>query len=168
VKCAATLAVFALRHAVASIGTVVAACVVWTITYFLLLLWAIAANAGLGGPLAYPGGLVAVVAIASVGCCSLFFPATALAEWACRRRGWPITAQIPVSVAALALLSMVAGVPVRVLLERSVSATSALNISTWLFVISLIPLGFYWWIAQAGPLVRAAFELSQRRRALRS
>ena len=43
----------AIRHGVASVATIVAACAVWTFTYVALLLWAAASNGGLGGPLAF-------------------------------------------------------------------------------------------------------------------
>lgn len=149
----------AIRHGVASIATIVAACAIWTITYVALLLCAVASNGGLGGPLAYPGGLLVVAVIAAAGCLLLFFPATALAEWICRRRALPILVQIPVSVAVLAVLCILAGIAVQVFRNSIPFGLSVTRFSAGLFGLSLLPVGFYWWIAQAGPLLRAVTKL---------
>lgn len=149
------MAWLAIRHGVASLATIVAACAVWTLTYVALLLWAFASDGGLGGPLAYPGGLLVVSVTAAVACLLLFFPATALAEWICRRRALPILVQIPVSVAMLATLCILAGITVQVFRNPIPFGESVTRFSAGLFGLSLLPVGFYWWIAQAGPLLRA-------------
>jgi hypothetical protein len=154
-RTAATLTFFALRHGVASVAVIAGACVIWTISYVALIVWAIVTNKDLGGALTYPAGLLVVVLAAGAGTLVLFFPATALAEWVCRRKRLPIVAQIPVSLAFLALLSALAGGVIQAL--RQPLAGSVLRLGVWLFVLSLIPIGAYWWIAQAGPLLRAAF-----------
>jgi hypothetical protein len=156
---AATLAGFVLRHGVASLATVVAACAIWTVTYLVLLLWAIAANGGLGGPLAYPGGLLVVALAAGLASLFLFFPATALAELACRRKALPILAQIPISVALLAALCVLAAFAIEAFRDPPATAPVVARLCAWAFGLSLVPIGFYWWIAQAGPLLRAALRL---------
>ena len=78
------------------------ACALWTITYFALLLWAVFTDSGIGGPLAYPAGLFFFFLASTAAGLVLLLPSTALAEWFARRRGFPILAQIPLSVAALA------------------------------------------------------------------
>src|SRR3954452_7083544 len=107
---ASSIASVAIRHAVASFAMIAAACAIWTVAYVALLLWAIVSNSGLGGPLAYPGGLLLAAVTVAVGCFLLFFPATVAAELICRRRALPILAQIPVSVAVLAALCVAEGV----------------------------------------------------------
>src|SRR5258705_13699585 len=87
---AASIASVVIRHAVASFATIAAACAIWTVAYGALLLWAIVSNSGLGGPLAYPGGLLFVAVNAAVACLVLFFPATIAAELICRGRALPI------------------------------------------------------------------------------
>lgn len=140
------------RHFLALAVTVVAACVVWTVGYIALLLWAIFTDGGLGGPLAYAAGLVFFFFATTAVSLVLLFPSTALAEWFGRRRGWPILAQIPVSVGVLALLCLVV-----------VSIASASGLTPTLhgvsvgfgvvFLALLLPLGVYWWAAQSIPLL---------------
>lgn len=127
--------------------TIIAGCAIWTITYRALLLWAVASNGGLGGPLAYPGGLLAVAAAAA--CLLLFFPATTLAEWICRTRALPILVQIPVSVAVLAVLCILAGIAAQVFRNSIPFGLTVTRFSAGLFGLSLLPAGFYWWIARA-------------------
>lgn len=149
---------FCARHFLALAVTVAAACVIWTIAYFALLLWAVLAGGGIGGPLAYPAGLLCFVVATTAACLILLFPATALAEWFARRCGFPIVAQIPFSVAALALLCLVA-----VSIASAVGSQPALQgVSVGfgvLFLTLLMPLGLYWWAAQSVPLL---FSLIQR------
>jgi hypothetical protein len=143
---------FCARHLLALVVTVVVPCVLWTVAYFALLLWAAFTGGGIGGPLAYLGGLLFFFVAASVACLALLFPSTALVEWIARHRGWPIFAQIPISVAMLGLLGFVwvavaaaAGV---VPSFQGVSVGFGV-----LFVAHLVPLGIYWWTAQSGPLL---------------
>ena len=149
----------AIRHGVASLATIVAACAIWTVVYAALLLWAILSNGGLGGPLAYPVGLLVVAVAAWAACALLFFPATVTAELICRRRALPILTQIPVCVAVLAAICVAAGIVVRASTSAIPFGASVSGFVVWLFVLSLIPIGFYWWIAQAAPLVRSAISL---------
>ncbi|MEY2500146.1 MAG: hypothetical protein QOI07_480 [Verrucomicrobiota bacterium] len=95
------------RHCLALVITVLAACALWTVIYFALLLWAVFTDRGIGGPLAYPGGLLFFFLASTAAGLVLLLPSTALAEWFARRRGLPILAQIPLSVAALAVLCLV-------------------------------------------------------------
>lgn len=150
------MASLTIRHGVASLATIVAACVIWTVTYVALLLWAMVSDGGLGGPLAYPAGLVFVALAASVACLLLFFPATASAEWICQSRRLPVLAQIPVSVAVLAALCLAVGILAGTSTAAVPFGKSAGGFSGWLFALSLLPVGFYWWVAQAAPLLRSA------------
>ena len=71
----------------------------------------------------------------------LLFPAAASAEWLAGWLGLSIFVQIPLSMAFLAPLCF-AAIGIRPSLGFSV-----------LFLTLLLPLGFYWWVAQSGPLV---------------
>ena len=150
---AAFLALWAARHGLAAAATVAAGCVLWTITYAALLLWAMLTNAPLGGPLAYPGGLVAIALAAAFASIVLFLPATALAEWIGRRRRLPVLAQIPLTVALLAALCIPAAAGLYLLRGAAMSPAGIANVAAWSFGLSLIPVGLYWWVAQSGPLV---------------
>lgn len=145
---------FAIRHATATVATVIAACALWTLVYFGLIVWAIITDGGLGGPLAYPGFLILLAVAALTFSAVLFLPASGLAEWVCRRSGLPILVQIPVSVAFLALLSPLAALLIQGVRKPANLPESTLVLGIWLFGLSLVPLGFYWWVAQSVPLVR--------------
>jgi hypothetical protein len=156
---AATIASLAIRHSVASIATIAGACAIWTVAYVALLLWAIVSKGGLGGPLAYPGGLLFSAVTAAVACLLLFFPATVSAELLCRSRARPILTQIPVSVAVLAALCFLAGVIIRASTTAIPFGASVSGFIGGLFLLSLLPIGFYWWITQAAPLARGAINM---------
>lgn len=147
------LAGFCVRHLVALFVTVATACLLWTVVYFALLLWAVFSGGGIGGPLAFPAGLLFVLVAATLAVLSLFLPATALAELVARRRGFPILVQIPISVAFLAVLSFIVVGTVMTVRSGTTTPKDFLIASGLLFVIHLLPLGLYWWVAQSGPLI---------------
>ena len=152
IQTAGRIGSFCARHFLALGVTVAAACLVWTVIYFALLLWAVFTNSGIGGPLAYPAGLLFFFVATTAASLILLFPSTALAEWFSRRRGFPILAQIPVSVAVLALLCLIA-----VSIASAVGSQPTLHgVSVGfgvLFLVLLVPLGLYWWAAQSVPLL---------------
>jgi hypothetical protein len=162
IRTAGRIGSFCARHFLALAVTVAAACIVWTVAYFALLVWAMFTDGGIGGPLAYPAGLLFFVVATTAASLLLLFPSTALAEWFARRCGFPILAQIPVSVVALAVLCLV-----------TVSIASAVGSQPTfqgvsigcglLFLALLVPLGLYWWAAQSVPLL---LSLIKRLRAL--
>jgi hypothetical protein len=143
---------FCARHLLALAVTVAAACVVWTIIYFALLLWAVFTDSGLGGPLAYPAGLLFFFVATTVVSLVLLLPSTAIAEWFARRRGLPILAQIPVSIVALALLCLVAGGIASAVGSQPTFHGVSVGFGV-LFLALLMPLGLYWWAAQSIPLL---------------
>jgi hypothetical protein len=148
---------FCARHLLALVTTVAVACMVWTVTYFALLLWAALTASGIGGPLAYPAGLLFFFVATTAASLVLLLPATALAEWFTRRRGFPILAQIPVSVGFLALLCLVV-----IGIASAVGSPPTLDgVSVGfgiLFLALLVPLGLYWWTAHSGPLLLSLIQ----------
>ena len=156
IQTAGRIGSFCARHFLALAVTVAAACVVWTVTYFALLLWAVFTDSGIGGPLAYPAGLLFFFVATTAASLVLLLPSTALAEWFARRRGYPILAQIPVSVVVLSLLCLVT-----VSIASAVGSRPTLHgVSVGfgvLFLVLLVPLGLYWWAAQSGPLLLSLF-----------
>jgi hypothetical protein len=143
---------FFARHSLALLVTVAAPCVLWTVTYGALLLWALVIGGGVGSPGSYPFTLVVILLGGTAGALTLLLPSAALAEWLARRRGLPVLAQIPLSVAILAVLSLaVAGIALVVGFPPWCRGFSVLFGA--LFLVHLLPLGLYWWVAQSGPLV---------------
>ncbi len=157
IQAAGRIGSFCARHFLALAVTVAAACMVWTITYFALLLWAMLTGGGIGGPLAYPAGLLFFFVATTAASLLLLLPSTALAEWFTRRRGFPILVQIPISVAALAMLCLaVVGIASALgsqLTFRGLSVGSGI-----LFLSLLVPLGLYWWAAQSIPLLLSLIQ----------
>ena len=143
---------FCARHLLALAVTVAAACVVWTVCYFALVLWAVFTGGGIGGPLAYPAGLLFFFVATTAASLVLLFPSTALAEWFCRRRGFPILAQIPLSITILALLCLIA-VSIASAVGWQFTVPGTLMGFSVLFITLLVPLGLYWWAAQSVPLL---------------
>jgi hypothetical protein len=157
IRTAACIGGFFARHLLATLVVVLVLCVLWTVTYFALLIWAAVSGGGLGSPASYPLGLLLSLVGGTVFSLTLFLPATALAEWIAKRRGLPILAQIPISIAILAALcllvvgsAMAAGVQASF---RSGAAGFAV-----LFLAHLLPLGLYWWVAQSGPLLVSLYR----------
>ena len=157
IQAAVGISGFCARHILALIVTVAVPCLLWTITYVALLLWAVFTGGGIGGPLAYPAGLLFFLVAATVASLVLLLPSTALAEWFARRRGLPILVQIPISVGVLAVLCFVL-----VAVAASAGAASSFQGVVvgfgMLFIAHLLPLGLYWWTAQSGPLLLSLFK----------
>ena len=157
IQTAGRIGSFCARHCLALAVTVTAACVVWTVAYLALLVWAVFTNGGIGGPLAYPAGLLFFFLFTTASSLILLLPATALAEWFACRRGLPVLAQIPISVAALALLCLAA-----VAILSAIGSQFTLHGVTIgfgiLFLALLLPLGLYWWAAQSIPLLLSLLQ----------
>jgi hypothetical protein len=157
IRTAARIGGFCARHLLATLVMVSALCVLWTVTYFALLIWAAVSGGGLGSPANYPLGLLLALVGGTLISLALFLPATALAEWIAKRRGLPILAQIPISIAILAALCLlVVGIAIAAGMQatfRSGAAGFAM-----LFLAHLLPLGLYWWIAQSGPLLVSFYK----------
>lgn len=107
---------------------------------------------GIGGPLAYPAGILVVIVAATVSSLVLLLPSTALAEWFAKRRRLPVIAQIPISVAVLAVLCFVL-IAVAISVDADPSFGGGAVGFGGLFIGHLLPLGLYWWTAQSGPLL---------------
>lgn len=152
IKAVGFAGLFLARHVLAFAAVVIGAALAWTLTYFGLLLWAVLTDGGIGGPLAYPAGLVFMVAASALCCLVLLLPSTVLAEGITRWFGFSTWVQIPVSTGLLVAFSFVS---VLVIAAAGVEL-SPLGVPVWagiLFLLMLVPLGVYWWSLQAVPLV---------------
>ena len=144
---------FCARHLFALFVTVTVACVGWTIVYFALFLWAAFSGGGMGGPLAYPAGLLFVLVAATLAGLALFLPAVGLAELVARRFSLPILVQIPMSLGFFAVICFVFDCIAHGLRHGPVTLRGFTVGLGLLFFVNLLPLGLYWWTAQIGPMV---------------
>jgi len=146
---------FFFRQLFASFVVVAVGSLIWTAIYISLLLWAVFSNSGIGGPLAYPAGLLFVVVASAVSVLVLLFPSSATAELIARRRNLPVLLQIPISVGFLALFCLgVVGIA-RLLGSKSIDTTGFFATAGIIFAVELLPLALYWWMAQGGPVIMA-------------
>jgi hypothetical protein len=157
IRRAGRIGVFCARHFLAVGVTVMAACVMWTVVYIALLIWAMMTDGGVGGPLAYPAGLLFVFSATLAASCILFFPCSALAEWFVRRRGLSIFAQIPFSMLLLALQCL-AAVGIAMMIGSHPGFGDLFAGLGLLYLSLLVPLGLYWWVAQSLPLFLALIQ----------
>jgi hypothetical protein len=154
---------FCIRHLFALLVTVAVPCLLWTIAYVMLLLWAMITNGDIGGPLAYPAGILVVIVAATVSSLVLLFPSTALAEWLVKRRRFPILTQIPISIGILGSLCFIF-VAVAASVDSVPSFGGVAMGFGVLFISNLLPLGLYWWTAQSGPLLLSLWRLMGKKR----
>ncbi|MGJ8643526.1 MAG: hypothetical protein ACSHX9_08980 [Luteolibacter sp.] len=146
---AVSIIAFGLRHFLAVCLAMIIGCVVWTVIYLLLLLYAICFNEGLGGPLAYPTGLIAIGFACSFVGWGIFTPATGIGRIFCWLTQLPLLAAIPVvAISAFGLSYLLAAlVPVAFLDESMPSVWIILKYFT---LYLSIPLAIYWWLTE-GP-----------------
>jgi hypothetical protein len=160
---AVDVASFAIRHLAAFAATVLAACALWTATYAGLFLWALVRNSELGGPFAYPAGLVFAAAAASILSFGVYFPATSIAERICRYKSLPRIAQLPISFAVALPICLAAVLGLHVLVGSRELDRDILIRSAWLLAVAMLPLVFYWFVVRLDSLVVSGFRrLAQR------
>ena len=137
---------FVLRHGFAIAVMVITACALWTLCYLALLLWAIITNEGLGGPLAYPAGLLAFFLLSLAMSVCLYFPATAIAAGLAKKFQRSFVWQIAICIGIFALLHVIAVLVIGE--DLSHAPGERWGLYSALFCLNLIPLGLYWWCAQ--------------------
>lgn len=149
---------FAARHLPVVPIAIVVGCIIWTIIYVILLLAAIIFNLGLGGPLAYPAGIIAIVVPTIVIGWGVFAPASAVGAIVCSFLKLPRLAAIPiVTAAAFGLTYLLYWGYIESVTTHSMP--SALVVLKNFAVFLSIPLGIYWWITE-GP--GAIFDACRR------
>jgi hypothetical protein len=140
---------FFARHFLFVVFAMVTGCVVWVFAYFLLLVIAVMGGHGVGGPLALPAGLMAVMGSCMVLGWGVFAPASAIGAVFCGLLKLPRVAAIP--VVAVAAFFLTYGVYWGYI--EWVTSGSMPSVWTVLkhFAIYLsVPLGVYWWLTE-GP-----------------
>ncbi len=140
---------FALRHFLAVAFCIVAGCVLWTVAYIVLFIVAMIGNYGVGGPLAYPGGIVAVLVACAIIGWGIFAPASAAGAIACAALRLPKFAAIPVVFISAFLISHILCCAwFRFATTHSMPPTWDVLKNFTLFLS--VPLGMYWWLTE-GP-----------------
>lgn len=161
---AVAIIAFGLRHFLAVCIAIIIGCVVWTVGYFGLLLYAICFNEGLGSPLTYPAGLLGIGFICSFVGWGIFTPASGLGRIFCWLTQLPLLAAIPVvALSAFAFSYLISAlVPLSFLDEPVPSAWVTLKY----FILCLsIPLAIYWWLTEG---INALSDAIMRWQATRS
>lgn len=152
-KTALPVITFAIRHALASPLAIVVGCVLWTVVYVLLLLCAVIFGQGLGGLLAYPGGIVAVVVGGFLIGWGIFAPACAVGAVFCGITGLARFAAIPVVFLSGFLFSYA--------IYWALSSDPMPSFWPFLGNYALflsVPLGVYWWVTEGPGAVFEAFR----------
>jgi hypothetical protein len=159
-----TTMTFAARHLLFVPIVIAAGCVIWTIIYVLLLLGAIIFNQGLGSPLTYPAGIIAIFLPTIVVGWGIFAPASAIGAIACALLKLPRLAAIPIVTAAAFGLSYLLYWGYIELVTTHSMPTVAVVLKNFAMFLSL-PLGIYWWITEGpGAIFDACRRWIRRRR----
>jgi hypothetical protein len=153
-----TAMTFAARHLLIVPIAIVAGCVIWTIIYVILLLVAIIFNQGIGGPLSYPAGIIAILVTTIVIGWGVFAPASAIGAIACALLKLPRLAAIPIVTASAFGLSYFLYWGYIELVTTHSMPSAAVVLKNFAMFLS-IPLGIYWWITE-GP--GAIFDACRR------
>lgn len=150
---------FLARHVFFVVFCILTACLLWTLLYSILLVLSLCAGQGPGGPLAYPGGLIAIVLACAVFGWGIAAPASAAGALLCAVLRLPRLAAIPlVFTSAFALSCLLWWLWTEIATTRSMPR---LGQAARFFLLYLsIPLGVYWWLTE-GP--GALFDALRRR-----
>ena len=149
---------FALRHFLIVCFAMLAGFILWTIAYVVLLAIAVIWNKGLGGPLAYPSGILAILATGIFIGWSIFAPASAIGAVFCRIFGLPRLAAIPVVFLSSFVISYFL-YWAYIELVTTHSMPSAWIVFKNHTIYLSVPLGVYWWLTE-GP--GAIFDVFRR------
>jgi len=154
---------FLARHLLFVLFVMIAGCVLWIVAYFLLLVIAVMGDQGIGGPLALPAGLIAVIASCIFLGWGVFAPASAIGTIFCGLLKLPRLAAIPiVTVAAFVLTYVVYWGYIELVTTHPMpsAATVLKNFAIYLSV----PLGAYWWLTEGPGALFDSFRLWIRAR----
>ncbi len=150
---------FVARHLLAIPFAIIAGCILWTIAYLLLLIIAVIFDKGVGGPLAYPAGIIAILGASIIIGWGIFTPASAIGALVCKIFRWPRLAAIPVVfTSAISISYMMCWAYTVVMTTQSVPSTWVVAKNFTIFLA--VPLGVYWWIIEGSG---AVFDIVRRR-----
>ena len=154
---------FVTRHLLIVSLAIIAGCILWTIAYFVLLIVAVILNKGLGGPIAYPAGIIAIiVAGISIGW-GIFAPACAIGAVFWKIFGLPRIAAIPVVFGSALVLSSLLYWAFIEAITTSPMPSMWVVLKNHTIVLS-VPLGAYWWVTEGPGALFDGFRRWFRRR----
>ena len=140
---------FAARHLLIVPFGIIAGCILWTIAYVLLLAVAVIWNQGIGGPLAYPAGILAIIGASIFIGWGIFAPASAIGAIFCAAFRLPRLAAIPVVFGSAFVLSFLLYQAYVVGLTTHSMPSIGVVLKNYAIFLS-VPLGAYWWVTE-GP-----------------
>ena len=151
------------RHIFFVVFAMSVGCVLWTLLYFLLLAVAVVGGQGLGGPLALPVGLVAVVGSCVFLGWGVFAPASAVGTVFCSLLKLPRLAAIPVVAVAAFVFSYLLYWAFIESLTTHPMPPAWIVLKNFAVFLS-VPLGVYWWLTEGpGALFDAFWRWVQKR-----
>lgn len=156
-KNAAAIIAFIIRHFLAVSLAILAAWVIWTLTYALLLLYAICFNQGLGSPLTYPLGLMGIGTACSIVGWGLFTPSAALGRLFCWLTNWPLITAIPIVCLSAFTLTYLISTIFSLGFTPQTNPSITVILKNFTLYLS-IPLGAYWWLTEGSSAVLDAFR----------
>lgn len=146
-RTAVAIVAFGLRHFLTVCIAMILGCVVWTISYLLLLLSAIYLNEGVGSPIAYPAGLLLIVIACSAVGWGIFTPAIGVGRIFCWLTQFPLLAAIPVvAISAFGISCTISMLFPSVILDKT--APSVWVVLKYFSLYLSIPLTIYWWLTE--------------------
>ncbi len=137
------------RH-IAAVGvSAITGAVLWTVIYFILLLFAILIGGGTGGPLSYPAMLTfLLIGILGIGLL-VFAPSCAFGRLIAAQTKWPLITAIPfVFIAGGVLSYLLYQACIELVTTHSMPPVSTV-FKNYLIYLA-VPLGAYWWLTD-GP-----------------
>lgn len=140
---------FVVRQFVIVLLAMAVGCALWTVAYLGLLAVAVMGNHGVGGPLAFPAGILAVVATCAVVGWGISAPASAIGAVFCKIFHLPKIAAIPVVFCGGFLLSYLFYWAFTGILASDPVPPAWMVLKNFTIFLS-IPLGIQWWLTE-GP-----------------
>ena len=164
-KTAIPIITFLARHFLCVVLAMIVGCIAWAIAYLALLAIAVVTNQGLGGPLAFPAGIIAVVGVSTLLGWGVFAPASAAGAVFCGLLRLPRIAAIPVVCLAAFILSYLA-YWAYIELITTYSMPSTWTVLKHFGIYLSVPLGIYWWLTEGPGALVDAFRRWVRQRRL--
>lgn len=155
---------FLARHFLFVVLAMIAGCVIWTFAYLVLLAIAVITDQGLGGPLAFPAGIIIVVASCVFLGWGVFAPASATGAIFCGLFRLPRIAAIPVVCLAVFIFSyLIYWACIELVTTHSMPPISTVLKNFGIFLS--VPLGVYWWLTEGPGVLFDSFRrwIRQRR-----
>lgn len=151
---AITISLFVTRHFLLVCATLLLANVAWTFLYFILLAYASLTNSGMGGPLAWPAGLVLVSFVCLGVGWGIFTPACAVGRVFRDRFRRSTLYTIPIVFATGYFITL--AIDQLILGQIRPGSSGPAKVFLFYLLFLSIPLVVYWWISEGSIVLLAA------------